>query len=660
MDEKAIFIPESSRVLCNQCQTKQPKDWNIGNLCIECGGVVRQESRCAWCTKWTPAGRYCRECGSELMAFQYYGAARMLKRAGVDQFSLPKKIQELEAEQLDHFERLYQKSYAVMLQRIEEVRLCQKYLVQQDHTVTIEEFFMPLLPFNEEQFQRYSGEQLITPEAIYQKTPVALIRALATLACLRSGIFEKSEAEEKILHGAIELLNAPEKALALEAAFALGYWRIQFGSFGKNIDWIHVAEIAKNALDKQKLQLWAAAACWQAMSNKSTLLDKTRLAAYLQQASQSTDEDLRLTAALCLQNELIIASFLASNDESKKNIVAIFLAKAKSVHLLPYLVPHETCLVQKVMYVLKNPLPEKFIPSLLHLLEHENLTIVRQFFRILEPQLTSDIIAEITSKAVLGKNIGLFELLLKSKYTASLPEIGREKIIRASLKIPFGIEIAKLYASISISWSFPSFLIQKFQNAQGEILLLGVKIAEGQIYYFPAPDYRTFLFQTIFSCQDEKIIYEAILAFVRAEKHYSEHFEKVLFNQKNIDSAFGIHDFVLKFAQFLKRDSLLREVGVFEWIADFLGSYDYPLEDLKRKNDGVLLSFFDSLVHIIKTDYWLNLRINSALILAKSAAANSEPEKYALALERYLQENQVLYSLEQAIKETVEKLKKAA
>jgi hypothetical protein len=67
------------RAICERCGVKQPGNWEAGDLCLACGAAVRHEVRCAWCAEWTPAGKFCRSCGCEVVSEILYGAARMLK-----------------------------------------------------------------------------------------------------------------------------------------------------------------------------------------------------------------------------------------------------------------------------------------------------------------------------------------------------------------------------------------------------------------------------------------------------------------------------------------------------------------------------------------------------------------------------------------------------
>jgi hypothetical protein len=90
------------RLSCEKCGARQPADWKAGDRCPGCGEAARREQRCAWCAAWTPAGKFCRTCGCELVDDARWGAARMLKAGGVDKFQLARRLIELEADHAEH------------------------------------------------------------------------------------------------------------------------------------------------------------------------------------------------------------------------------------------------------------------------------------------------------------------------------------------------------------------------------------------------------------------------------------------------------------------------------------------------------------------------------------------------------------------------------
>src|SRR5258708_3020295 len=145
------------RTICEVCSHPQPPDWKPGDLCIDCGQPVRREVRCFWCARWTPAGKYCRRCGAAVLEESLYGAARMLREAGTDRFTIPKLIVELDPEQIDNFTRIYQRHAATMHRHVDHVRFLEGFLQQRHWSQALEDELIAQLPWPDEQLEKFSG-----------------------------------------------------------------------------------------------------------------------------------------------------------------------------------------------------------------------------------------------------------------------------------------------------------------------------------------------------------------------------------------------------------------------------------------------------------------------------------------------------------------------
>src|SRR5258706_5331691 len=138
------------RALCETCGRPQPVDWKPGELCIHCGQTVRREARCFWCVKWTPAaGKYCRTCGAAVVEDRLFGAARMLKDAGVDRFVVPKMLADLDPEQIENFTNIYQRHAAVMNRHVDHVRFLESFLQHKNWSEMLEDELIAELPWPE-------------------------------------------------------------------------------------------------------------------------------------------------------------------------------------------------------------------------------------------------------------------------------------------------------------------------------------------------------------------------------------------------------------------------------------------------------------------------------------------------------------------------------
>ena len=153
------------RAVCAACAQAQPPDWRPGDLCTHCGQAVRHDRRCFWCAKWVPVARFCRACGAETVPEARYGAARMLKDAGVDRFAVPKKLTELDAEQLDNFTRIYQRQAVVVARHVDDLRFLERFLRQRHWSGELEDQLIPQLPWPKETLAAFTVSPLPAGDA---------------------------------------------------------------------------------------------------------------------------------------------------------------------------------------------------------------------------------------------------------------------------------------------------------------------------------------------------------------------------------------------------------------------------------------------------------------------------------------------------------------
>ena len=188
---------------------------------------MRREKRCHWCTRLTPGGQFCRHCGSGLVADEWYGAARMLKAAGVDQSALPERLRGMDPAQREHFARLYAPQGQMAERHVEDRGFAQSFLKGKGWTAALEDELLPLLPLPEVQLRAMSlppARQLDDPERLAEirdGTPFALSAQLAALARVRLGA-RRSEQDAPHVAAALRSLDA---ALSDEAALTLADWR---------------------------------------------------------------------------------------------------------------------------------------------------------------------------------------------------------------------------------------------------------------------------------------------------------------------------------------------------------------------------------------------------------------------------------------------------
>ncbi len=429
-----------ARAVCEQCGENQPVDWKPGDLCVACGAAVRHEVRCAWCAEWVPVGKFCRSCGCEVVNETLYGAARMLKSAGVDRFSLAGKLRELDPEQVRNLSRIYESQLAVVLRRCEEARLCETYLLQKTHSRRLEESLVPLLPMEKEALGTLAcgpigpyGPELL-PE-IARSSPLPVTRTLAAIALLRQG-----RTEREFFAAVAAALHSEECELSREAALTLGHWRVRdlgrpylFGSYfdgGVGLDARRLCGVARAVDPASPLRPWAAAAFALARFSDGVLppfetadADEAEewesFRAALRDGLTSSDPDLRFTCALALGDEVVVAGELYGDDEHKRPAARHFLARHKSPAIRRCLAEGSDEIRKEVLDDLWPPLPDELVEPVLQAVEQGDADMRREGAQLLQPTLTPATVDRLVKLALRETDTGVFEILLGAEI---LPE----------------------------------------------------------------------------------------------------------------------------------------------------------------------------------------------------------------------------------------------
>ena len=92
----SVVVDSPDAVYCIHCRTKQPKDYNSGDLCVSCGKQAEPILSCYWCSSSGP-GKFCRQCGAEFVSTSELDLAVHLKREGLSKDEVPKKLKTMSA-----------------------------------------------------------------------------------------------------------------------------------------------------------------------------------------------------------------------------------------------------------------------------------------------------------------------------------------------------------------------------------------------------------------------------------------------------------------------------------------------------------------------------------------------------------------------------------
>ncbi|WLQ13883.1 zinc ribbon domain-containing protein [Hahella aquimaris] len=378
---------------CEQCHAKQPNDWRAGDSCVECGGVVRSDVRCGWCAKLTAPGKFCRQCGFEMTEAEHYGVARMLKQAGVDQLQLRERLLGLPQDRIDHYNSLYHQHLTLALNRIDELRLCQRYLTLKEHVFNLENELIGHLPWNDQQSALMKSgpqgpfeNQLERLPEIAAASPLSSTRILACIAWVRCPAIDIAEELESHWFDAVLAAMQAGGVIAAEAFNVVGHWRAQ-GRLAEAGP-LRQVDRAQECLQSM-LKLWAAPpnnerawlAC--ALLSLSRLLQlklpqavQEEVMSFVNGALTSAEADLRCSAALLLEDEAVLSESLNSPFPSLVCKAIVLLARQGSGALAGYISRRgEQCeyALWRLSEETSSTLPEALRLSLWGLLEDETV-----------------------------------------------------------------------------------------------------------------------------------------------------------------------------------------------------------------------------------------------------------------------------------------------
>jgi len=657
------------RAVCERCGQRQPKGWSGGHLCLACGAAVRRELRCAWCAQWVPAGKFCRECGCELVGEADYGAARMLKDAGVDRLSLAQKLRELDPDQIQNYARLYETQLAAVIRRVEEIRLCEEYLLQKNYSTRLEEELIPLLPLNKKDLAALregpSGPFEHRPELlseIAEHSPIPMTRTLACIALLRQGNIPK-----KVFAAAQSALSSEDSDIAVEAALAFAHWRARLspyrlwkridglayegGGAWNGIDPYRLFEVAGRVPKGSPLWPWAAAAMALArfgeygtvpVPSPDLSADEREYAELLRPALRdgldSGDPDLRFTCAMALGEDELVARALDATDEPMRTVARTFLARHGSPAVGRCITDGSEEVRHEILEILPRPLPKALIEPVLRAVEIGGPEIRSTGAWLLQPDLTADTVHRLLGVAIREQDLAVFKTLLSAQ---PLPE--SRMVVRAIIEA--GLFEALYGALVDAAWHFdfaaeaPVLLMKKGDAETLERLLA---IAEKQLDWSFSQDSSSettnqadravtqtaleaarFLVRIAFGDYPNEI---RLRAYSRLEYlEYRDETRWSLMSPSAAKELFGRTSELLRAVSRVLRDPELHQMCIS--IVERLLKHFAELEPHLGEDPEALAGLTDALFCMIKEDFCGNtvLQAEVAKLLRAMAAAYPEP-----------------------------------
>jgi hypothetical protein len=160
---------------------------------------------------------------------ELYAPARMLKAAGVDQFSIAGKLTGLDSDHVEHLTRMYQKQAVVVGRHVDDLRFVERHLIGRGWSDALDDDLTAQLPMDEESLKPLDTslpKMLIDDpadrmRALILSTPFRLTSILAAVAVIRNGWLTHGDQADL----AEQALGSDDLQLNDEAALAFGHWR---------------------------------------------------------------------------------------------------------------------------------------------------------------------------------------------------------------------------------------------------------------------------------------------------------------------------------------------------------------------------------------------------------------------------------------------------
>jgi hypothetical protein len=597
------------RALCEGCGKPQPPDWKAGDLCSYCGQAVRHDVRCYWCAKWVPAAKFCRSCGAAVVEERLYGAARMIKDAGTDRFTLPKQLKEFDPDQIENFSRIYQRHAVAVARHVDEVRFLERFLFHQTFSAELEEHLVPQLPWPEETLDRMSGpalppaDDLATVQAIFNRTPFPETRALAALVRLQLRDGEAYPEACSVFHTGHPVLKA-------EAALQLTGWRIVY-SWGRPRS---LGNELADELERSTHRLEAAVRLGLMNRGSQDLL---------QEALGSPDPETAFAAALVLGDVDHLQAAMKGDDQQKSvagsKLISLGVLKpvVEPIRKSPKEVQRE--LVESLVRR-KEPAPE-VSETLLEIVETtDDATLRERASRVLCRQLKPGWVLRIARKA--GKERSILQNLLQA------PDLQPESAVELC-----DFLIAQKQFTMS-QYGMPAlaekrilplpFVPSRFASADEAARKELLRFAEEQIKGSLDEGLHRFLMGVVFGDFAPATRAAAWWTLHRTYRSGGEYRGEGPFRlTKDQLSRFfeSVRAFIPRLAAVLRSPETLKEVGYYEMMANVLKSADAATIAEMQAAPEPTGDLVDALLHAVQGDYWPSTLESMVLLLSQLGTA---------------------------------------
>ena len=581
------------RALCEGCGKPQPPDWRAGDLCSYCGKSVRHDVRCYWCAKWVPSAKFCRSCGAAVVEERLYGAARMLKEAGTDRFTIPKQLKDFDPDQIENFSRIYQRHSVAVARHVDEVRFLERFLFGKEWSIALEDQLVPQLPWPDDTLARMSvppqpsSDDRATVKAIFETTPLPATKSLAALVRLNLRV-------EDSYKDACSIFYSSDPTIKSEAALTLTGWRVAY-RWGRprNLD-RELAEELQRSTHKPE-----AAVRLGLMGRGDE--------AQLKEALTSPDPETAFGAALVLGDVDRLQAALKGDDQQKSaagsKLISLGIIKPVVEPIRKSTKEVQLELVESLVRR-KQAAPEA-AEALLGIVDTTDDGRLRErATQVLCRQLKPGWVLRIARKA--GNEKSIYQNLLQAPdlQPESAAELGDFLIEQGHFSMnQYGM------SHVAEKGVMPkTFVPTRFGRADEKTQKELLRFAEAQVKESIDESLHVFLMNTAFGPHPHEIRAGAFWALSRTYRSGGDYRGEGPFKliQEQLRRFFGsVSTFLPKLAAVLRSHDTLKEVGYFEMIADLLRSADPPTITEMRAAAGAG-DLIQALLDAAAGDYWPN------------------------------------------------------
>ncbi len=339
------------RIQCISCGNISTDNQSDLDQCGSCGSKNNQMQRCAWCSQWSAESDYCEHCGTVIADKTKYGASRILKKRGVDQVSISIQLNKCSETELIQLEDEFEAHAKIASQLVSIAKFCAQYLYNPNYYFEFEDRLVKDLPFDMEIFdhlrkgsipkEKTIGVQL---NAIATTCQLQELAELATIASVKypETIIDSASAKQWLER--VSKVALGEGINVIEALIALAHWRSWVAPFYFDI---YRGDLSKKIYNTAYAKLfnceglqatWMAVLCAKTeyfQKLKSSNKTKRTILKLLNEGLSSKSKDLMLSCAILLNDELVFAKLVNSDNPEIKQVSLKVLSHACSSKLAP-------------------------------------------------------------------------------------------------------------------------------------------------------------------------------------------------------------------------------------------------------------------------------------------------------------------------------------